>query len=561
MASIALLTLSLTSNTAQDQDRQALAIQQYEDYLQRGTLGDRVTAFHRLRTSPDAKTLEILIERYDRAAEPKERERYVIAQFASGYWTGKGLDKRLAEWLSRRKADEDLWLWRQLARLEKGDAVLELIAKTAANATSPWRLRAVCLEALAEHEARQALAIATKILADGLPSFSPDRELAYESVLTVVSAFRGDFMSLTPETKESWISLASTAVNTFPESTKPNRASLAAARILTRTLAPAVPSLSRDYWKRRLNEYVYGAGENDRTAIRLPPAAKFAGLISSGHRIAYAIDLSDSMLAKLTETELASATDLLKQALDWKPPVSEEDTPEPLPVVTTRLDLAKALLAASLRKLDKSQEFLVIGFGFEAKPIGRHERFVAATPTNVASVLSDLDKLQPAKTPEGWGAAQGTRPDGQLWGYTNLHGAILKAMQATTAKPSTGIEHSDTKLFETGCDTLFFFSDGAPTWSEFTETRPSVTGETYRDLESGKEIGPAGEKITVIGPYRQRSLLVADVVRMAMLRRVEVNAFGMGETDDHCLRDMAARTHGEVKFLTPRATPPGDSTE
>lgn len=544
--------LGAVAGRAEGDPAQNKAIKEWEYYHRLGTPGDRVTAMHRLRTSADAKTLELLIERYDRCDEPREVERYLIAQFASAYWTGKGYGERLAQWASRRKSDEDLWLLWRMCRFEKSEQFTAFMVKEAANGSTPWPRRAVLVSALAERGHAEAYRIARQVFEDGLPKGGTDRAVAYEAVLDVLQAFKGKLGSEDAAVRDPYVELLKAVVEAFPESKSPTRSSLVASRLLQRVMAPALPSLSKDYWRRRFVEVVYGTGEGERTAIRLPPAAKFAGLTSNGHRIVYVIDLSDSMLLKLNEAEIAAAKALFVEDGKEKKP-AEGDEPDgeddEIPVFSTRLELAKALLARSLRGLGQDQEFAVIGFGFEAEVIGGNARFVKATEYNILPVLAALDQIKPRSTPEGWGAAQGSRPEGQLWGYTNLHAGLLLAAQLHSTKPVESKEHIDDRVFDKGCDTVFVFSDGAPTWSHHTVTRKSEPGERYLDLESGQELGPAGEKITIIGPYRQRSLAIADATRMAMLRRFEIHTFGMADTDPKTLTDLAERTGGKARML------------
>lgn len=558
-----------SSAFAQGEDADTIAIKEYQSLNRRATPGDRVAALRRLAKQPSEKTLEVLIERYDRCPEPKAVERALIAQFVGAFWCNQGLSERLAQWLDRRRSDLDVWLWERVLNFEKGEEVIRLAEDRAKLKSATWVMRSACLSTLARRGHRITLAIAEQMLEEEPPNRIEDRALAREAIASVLVAFRDDFRSDSIEPKERICTIARKLVDRMDEPPKPGRAEVVLARLLARALDPAVASMSKKYWKLRIDEFQFGTGEDARTAVRLAPAASFAGVETTGRRIAFLIDLSDSMLKPLSEAERVAADGLLKAkskraggessdspAAGQEPAPSKEDEPSdeaPLLEVKTRLDLARALVAKALRELEQDQQFVVIGFGFEAKAVGMTAMFVPAKGENIGRALGALDRVTEVPLPTDWGVAANSRPDGKLWGYTNPHAAFRLAFATTSRKLLDDRAFIAPDGLAQGCDTIFLLSDGAPTWSDYSETRASIKGERYRDLESDRDLGDAGEKITIIGPYRHRSILMADVLRMNTLRRAQINTIGIGEADPLLLRDLAEATGGSFRSLTPAA--------
>lgn len=130
-----------------------------------------------------------------------------------------------------------------------------------------------------------------------------------------------------------------------------------------------------------------------------------------------------------------------------------------------------------------------------------------------------------------------------------------EAFRTTRGKPLDGEAHVDGKGFEAGVDTIFLLSDGTPNegvygaWDRMDEL--TTSGQTQPGLvrRRGRQ-----EFRRFLCPYRWGRVLVRDLRRLNLFRRVEIHCFGTGEADEHLLRQIAEVGAGTVRILgaTPR---------
>jgi hypothetical protein len=302
-----------------------------------------------------------------------------------------------------------------------------------------------------------------------------------------------------------------------------------------------------------------------------PPKPKFVGLEASGSRIAYVIDLSDSMCTPMTVKEkeeikkppppkprgpITGGDEPGRQGPDGGPEKPKEEPKEPekkkelsddidWSKVKNRFDCAREYLKLSLKGLQPTQYYCVIMFGSAAEFAKSTKQLVLATPQNIANTIRELDAIKP-------GSATPMRKHGTLRGDTNLHGGLHRAWKVRTNGMGKEWEYVDPAGFPDGADTVFLLSDGDPTDDDWAVEDKRDKDDQTGDPESNTKL-PDQDRLRFPAPYgyRYESIyLPDDIRRINLFRKAEINCIGIGEVSAGLLSNIAkAALDGEVKMV------------
>jgi len=486
----------------------------------RPALLKRFLAFQKLANTRDGRALPILAGRYARPQPPEEQERFLLAWLAGDAFSAPTHRQVLWEWTSSQDRDADAWLRYQALRSATAERLMELAIDPKA---SPF-LRAAAIEAAAINRDQAALKIVPRVLA-ALPKNTRARSLLAESCAAVLRGHRDARAEPAFRTAaEPLIALLEEKQPTSP------RARLTIARQLARVFDSKRISTAAGYWLRLLGH----EQDKDDGGTRAMPS--FFGVEASGTRIAYLMDLSDSMLEPLTKEDLQ----------DMRRPItgraSKPDADLPWDKIRTRFDLARAVLERSLRFLDKSVSFTIVGFGKEAGFFRATKGLVRANKGQVSKAIRELNDIRP-------GPKTRARPHGTLRGETNLHGALILAFRARFKGVEDEHEHVAAKLFESGCDTIYVLSDGAPTDDDFGHVDAFEGGKVATDAEAGKTELSDRKHAFFRGPYRIPRYLLRDVERMNLFRKAEIHCIAIGDADEGLLTGIAGIGFGNLRVI------------
>jgi hypothetical protein len=337
-------------------------------------------------------------------------------------------------------------------------------------------------------------------------------------------------------TDPKWQRMALALVATLDDETVPRSARLVVARHLAKALAADTVALESAYWRGLLSaeaaeKKAKAAEKQGKTVNYVKP--KFFGVEASGERIAYVIDLSDSMLAPIDlgpEKRPTGPTSGPKPKREKGALPTEDDIPWHL--VKTRFDLAREHLKISLQRLGEEQSFTVVTFGSKAELLDGLTGMVKATPGNVKKAISALDGIR-------IGGPQTGKPYGVLAGDTNLHSGVRLAFRVRARGVVEEFEHVELTGFEEGCDTIFVLSDGDPTVDDYlVEDADFGDGDVVSDRES-KEKAPRTARLIYQGPYADWNHLLEDVRRMNLFREVEIHCISIGDAQPGWLQRLA----------------------
>ena len=523
----------LASATALGADAFKAQRERYLKYLERPSLYMRHRGRVEFAATHDARALALLAKSYARPEDPKEQVRALLVSICCEQYDAPEYAPALAAWRKKHTKPQDAWLWYRTLTIErKHTGAAELIDTV--HSRREGTLRSAALLALAEGGDESTLPVLTRLLGE-LPAQPFDRTVLLEAAAEALWLERGKIR------QPAWREAAALLIPQLEERGTPERTKLVIARRLAeiwntnerpRTAAP---------WLARLE----GRKPEAHAAETKPPF--FLGIAGTGRRVAYVIDLSDSMLTPLTGREIENLQ---------KTPAAPPEAPLPAPVVTggkdepgvpapprmpdasppadpvaqlpwpsikTRFDAARAFLTVSLRALHEDVRFCVIGFGTEARLLAATPGLRPATAANIQEAIEELEAIRPGPKATG-------RPYGTLEGYTNLHGGLRRAFLVR----ETGLakEHADVdpSTFEDGCDTVFVLSDGKPTWDDWPTKDTLDAEDKPGDPESGATTKDS-KTATFYGPYAIASWLLEDLRRLDLLRHAEIHCVGLGEYD------------------------------
>jgi hypothetical protein len=522
----------------------------YDDYIKRPSLLMRTRGRIGLAQTRHIGAWEILTQSYARPEEPREQVKSLLSTIVAQNFMNEEWTDRWHDWRNRHKSSEDAWLWYRSLLLHHDNRDAEELLRVASEERE-LLIRAAALAALADSGAEEVLGWWTKELEKA------DDWRGFDRVIMLESAAHA-FASLSRHLGEdSFREMGLKLIPLIENRHTHERTRLVMARHFRKAFdADALYIEARPWLHRLLNPE---AESKDDGYARVPPT-RFVGVEATGKRIAYVIDLSDSMLIPLTPGE----RDEIRRPPEPSGPVTgrdgdrdrprepkddekeSEDLEDQLPWdrIHTRFDAAREYLKLSLQTLTPDQYFCVIMFGTNAEFARSTRTLVQATPRNIRAAITELDRIRP-------GPATQVRTHGTLMGDTNLHGGMHRAFMVRTNGVVNGWSGIDQSTFLNGVDTIFLLSDGDPTdddWAQrdrrddFDQTGDPETGTRFEDQDYLRFPGPYGYMYS-------RTYLPDDIRRLNLFRRCEIHCIGIGEVTEGLLREIAYWGNGEVRFI------------
>lgn len=555
----------------------------YEEFMMRPALFIRTRGMVRFAKTHDAKALEVFMKRYQKPEDPEDHVQYLVAGICGEELDQEALADQWQEWYGRYPQAPHSWLWYWGLRV-RGDAKGSAeVAEIAENRKLDVFIRGAAIESLrARKDSAALMDLIPKLLGytpviPGVPGegsrergkkkkFKGEKGLAKmviaESCAAGLEPCKGSLG------EQSFTNAAMAVITQLDEKKLPYRTKLVIARALARTFDVDDLYLASGPWINVLNGKTSQAraSAEGEGGTRTRDAAKggvsesrFMGIAGTGTRIAFVIDMSDSMLAPLTEAE----KEQLKRPQTGskrKGPVTgetrkdpeEEEKPKkvdpldpsnlPWDKIDSRFEAARECLKLALRGLNPKTQFCVIFFGTDAAPLINGKGFLPASKGNIGRVIMELDKIT-------GGAKTGARPFGTLRGNTNVHGGLLEAFRATSRAKIGAHEHVAPGGFLDGSDTIFLLSDGAPSWDNFPAQDKREKDVQTGDPETGEK-HPDQDVLNYYGPYAQYEHLVRDVERMNLFRKAQIHCIGIGEADPRLLQSLAELGGGEFRSIS-----------
>lgn len=540
-AALALLCLLGVRPQAQSAPDYDTAKRDYDRTLDRVSVNKRWRGMCKLAGTRDQRAFDVLQQRYAKPDDPAEGLSYIVVEVCALFFHDAKFADSWDAWRKANTRDRDAWLWFHAAKFihaAKGkDALVPDIQN---NKLSPF-LRAALLEALAQRGDSTTLELVPPLL-DDLPAKGADRAVMLEACASIVFAHRSKV------DKPEYRTVLEKLIRQFDDKKTEERSKYVVGRMLRDILNTDAISLEAQPWLDVLNNAEPKEPKKPSRYAEKKP--KFLGIEGSGKRVAYIIDLSDSMLIPLTQKE---KEELKKPITGEKrerkagivPP--EEPKKDKLPTekdlpwdkITNRFEAAREFLKLSLRTLDKEMSFAIVGFGNDAETLF-NKGFVPAAKQNIDAAIKVLDDIKPGLPDPP------LRPDGTLKGLTNLQGGMLLGYRSISTHAIAGEEHVSKIAFEQGADTVFLLSDGAPSWDDFACKDKMDPDDIVGDPETGQPL-PATEELIFQGPYIVNDYLLLTISRMNFLRRCEIHCIGLGEANFALLESIAKLGRGQVR--------------
>lgn len=539
----------------------------YDDYIKRPSLQMRSRGRIKLCATGDLRALQIMADSYGNKWTPIDQERYLITSIAAQYFGADDSVEIWKKWREKYTKPEDAWLWYRSLIVHQGSKGDDELIATLHDAKKDMWIRAAALEALAECNSDRILQVLDPFIDEVRKMKDIQRTVFTESCIRALYAkahtlgtneFRAPAMKL---------------IDMLEDKDTAHRTKLVIARYLRAILGGDRLFLNAKPWAWMLvnpgKALPNGEGGKDGRYAE-PPRPKFVGVEGAGMRIAYVIDLSDSMLTPMTVKEKEEAK---KPPPPKRGPITggdgedgpgkrEKDEPqdpkkkEPekkkeldddidWSKVTNRFECAREYLKLSLKGLQPDQFYCVIMFGTEAIFAKSTKTLIQATPQNIANTIRELDAIKP-------GAATPMRKYGTLMGNTNLHGGMHRAWKVTKTGVTKEYEYVNPATFPDGADTVFLLSDGDPTDDDWAVVDKRDPDDQTGDPESRTKM-PDQEQLRFPAPYgyRYESIyLPDDIRRINLFRKAEIHCIGIGEVSAGLLHNIAkAALDGDVKMV------------
>ncbi len=535
------LAFALLSHPAAAPDDYESASRYYDASINRVSLHKRWRGMVKLADTKDPRALETLAKRYERPEAPGEAVSYVVLEVCDTRFTDPKFADAWDAFARRNSHDRDTWLWYQSARFNypaKKDALLADVQ----NAKLSAFLRAAVLEFLATKIDDSALALVPALL-DDLPAKGAERAVLYESCAKLIAAHS------TKLDKPDYKAVLEKLIALLDDKKTEERSKYVVGRMLKVILKTDSIALEAQPWLDQLHNIEPKEVKKPSRYSEKKP--KFLGIEGAGKRVAYVIDLSDSMLIPLTAKEKEELkkpiTGEKRERKDGVTPPKEEPKDPKLPTekdlpwdkINNRFEAAREFLKLSLKTLDKDMSFVIVGFGNDAETL-TGKGIIPATKQNIDQAIRMLDDIKPG-VPE-----PPLRPDGTLKGLTNLQGGMLRAFRAVTGNAVPGEEHVNKLAFEQGVDTIFLLSDGAPSWDDYACVDKMDPDDVVGDPETGQPL-PATPELNFQGPYIIGDYLLQTIERMNLLRKCEIHCIGLGEANFTLLDAIAKIGRGQVR--------------
>lgn len=527
---LACLTLLALLGLVRADDAWDKHVADYKATQKRPSLWKRTQGREALALTRDVRAIPILAADYKSAEKPRDQVQYLCAALATRYCTGKEFVDAYAAWRKAHTRAEDAWLWYRTLKIHNNWRGADEVKEIIRNPELDLMIRAAALEAIATRQDVGLLELINELLLS-LPADKRRWALA-ESCMSVLTRQAVTDKAFKPPAEQLARMLDMDAV---PEHTR-----LVIARGFRRIFNAEHAYMTAAPWLKKLE------GDNGRAPSRTLAQPTFLGLQAEGTRICYVIDLSDSMLTPLTDSE---KRDLRNPVTGHRKQDGEAPEPRPDPDVAalpwdsinTRFDAAREFLKLSLRKLSPEQYFAVAAFGTQAALLEACPGMQQVNEKRIQKAIEELDAIQP-------GLANG-KP--ALRGMTNLHGGLQRAFQCKSKGLIKSYEYVDWLGFEQGADTIFVLSDGKQSWSDWDCIDKADDSDVPGDPESGGKLGEKGEhpELHFYGPYVDQRHMLEDLERMNLFRKAEIHCIGIGEAEEATLKAIAGIGNGQLRLV------------
>ena len=253
--------------------------------------------------------------------------------------------------------------------------------------------------------------------------------------------------------------------------------------------------LSGSWWRDWLLNGQGGEGKQGKTVA-------FFDAIAVGTRVVFVIDISGSM-------EWPADMEFARDPVTGKGKDKGPDYSQ----VKTKLDLAKVELLWTLKNLPEDYYFNIVVYSSEHRLIDEEEtELIQATEENKRKMSIALLGLKAN-------------------GGTNIHGSLKRSFGILRKGKLKDDPAIDTKAMLEGADTIFFLTDGYPSWSD------DSTGEGHVHPKWGS-IGN--------GYYVKEDAILGDIARINTFRKVVIHAIAVGKDAAHELMEkLAEQNHGK----------------
>jgi len=513
----------------------------YEASLQRPALVLRTDALDRFAATKDPRALKALLARYGKPDAPEQEVQYLIASALGAAYedaaTQEVADALLAM-CKKTKTPEHVWLWYQALRLQAAVSPEPVIAVAGDKKAEAW-VRAAAVDGVAAVATDSVVAVVRAALGgDGKTRPRGDAlALVVEACATALGQAR-------PKASDEAAAIAyGLVIDALDDKALGPRSHLVVARALGRALDAPELWLDAANWKKYLAARATAGDEPAESGTRMRKLSgpgvstpRFLGIPAAGVRVVFVLDLSDSMLIPISPAELTG----LRRVRTG--PDGEEDGVAKLPwdKIKDRFDACREGLIQSLGALNEKNRFAVVIFGQKAEHF-LEPRLVPGTKQNVERAVAAVRAIKA-------GAPAERRPHGTLRGETNLDGGLRLAFRLTEKGPIPAAEHVAQEGFESGADTIFVLSDGAPSWDDFDQEDITVDDWRAGDPETSEDMGVV-PRLHYYGPFVLEERLFRDVERLNLLRQVELHTIGFGEASGQLLERLARLGHGQTRWL------------
>jgi hypothetical protein len=251
---------------------------------------------------------------------------------------------------------------------------------------------------------------------------------------------------------------------------------------------------SAGWWRAWLAGNVADGGQGGKTVA-------FFDAVAVGNRVLFVIDVSGSM-------EWPADMDWLKNPITGEKKAAGPDYSQ----VRTKLDLAKVELLWTLKNLPEDFYFNIITYSKD------HQLILADQTELVQATEENKRKFSIA--------VYGLKAEGG----TNIHGALVQSFGVVRKGKVKEDPALDPKAMLEGVDTIFFMTDGEPSWSD-----------------DSTDIGEVHPKWGGIGNGRfcKPDAILADIARINTFRKVVIHAIAVGKDAAHeMMKTLAEQNHG-----------------
>ncbi|MCC6463750.1 MAG: hypothetical protein IT463_00255 [Planctomycetes bacterium] len=294
-------------------------------------------------------------------------------------------------------------------------------------------------------------------------------------------------------------------------------------RMLTKLTGETADMASIPYWKWWVAQ-MKAVGKVDRSqkspekASKTAPPKPVFDAAPVGKRFVFVIDISKSMelplkinLDDIEKRRKARTTKGPGEKGDAEP--AEDDNPLrklPWDKIDTKMALAREELARSIENFEGDREFAIITYSREVECVTGG--WVKATKDACGKWGREARKLEPDS-------------------LTNIHGGLMMSLRLSAKGTSATNPCVDPDCVLTGADTIVFLTDGWASWSD------DSVSQTVDDPRGGG--GKVGDGQFILG-----DVIVTDILRQNMFRKVVINTVGIGNHDENAMKGLAKGTGG-----------------